>query len=224
MSKKYVFSDSDYNSGDGMMTSVWGPPMWHMLHTISFNYPINPTDEQRKQYWNFYTNLQNILPCRYCRENLANNLTKLPLTMDVFKSRDTLSRYVYTLHETVNTMLGKSSGLCYEDVRDRYEHFRSRCLENPKKISKSTKLINNKLEKGCTEPLYGVKSKCVLNIVPRDDRLSSFKMDPKCVLKKGGKESSQEKGTKKGSKKGSKKAGSKKAGSKKAGSKKGSKK
>ena len=101
--------------------------------------------------------------------------------MDVFKNRDTLSRYIYNLHETVNTMLGKSSGLTYEEVRDRYEHFRSRCLEDPKKMNKS------KIEKGCTEPLYGVKSKCVLSIVPRDGRLASFKMDPKCVLKKNGK-------------------------------------
>ena len=179
MSKKYIFSDSDYNSGDGMMTSVWGPALWHVLHTVSFNYPINPTEDQKKHYFNFYNNLQNILPCRYCRENLAKNLVKLPLVMDVFKNRDSLSRYVYQLHETVNTMLNKKSGLSYGDVRDRYEHFRSRCLTDPKKIKQKPNV-----ESGCTEPLYGVKSKCILNIVPRDDRLNSFKMDPKCILKK----------------------------------------
>jgi hypothetical protein len=55
-------------------------------------------------------------------------------------------------------------------------------------------------EKGCTEPLYGLKSKCVLNIIPRDNRISSFKMDPKCVLKKGNSDK-----PKKGSKKKTKK-------------------
>ena len=180
MSKKYVFSESDYNSGDGMMTSIWGPTMWHSLHTISFNYPIKPTAEQKKQYSNFYKSIQYILPCKYCRENLQKNLEKYPMTKSIFKSRDTLSRYVYELHEMVNTLLNKKSGLSYEDVRDRYEHFRSRCLENPKKIKKDT-------ETGCTEPLYGVKSKCVLNIIPRDNRTSSFKIDSKCVLRKSGK-------------------------------------
>jgi len=199
MSKKYIFSESDYNSGDGMMTSVWGPPMWHVLHTISFNYPIKPTNEQKIFYYNFYSNLKNILPCKYCRDNLANNMTTLPLTMDVFKNRSTLSKYVYQLHELINTMLGKSSGLSYEDVRDRYEHFRSRCLENPSKIKK----VEDNKEKGCTEPLYGLKSKCVLNIIPRDNRISSFKMDPKCVLKKGTKADSDK--PKKGSKKKTKK-------------------
>ena len=174
MSNKYVFSEKDYMSGDGMMTSVWGPPMWHVLHTISFNYPIKPTKEQKKDYYKFYANLQNILPCKYCRDNLANNLESLPLTSKIMKSRETLSRWVYNLHEIVNSMLGKKSGLCYDDVRDRYEHFRSRCIET----------MDTKIEKGCTEPLYGVKSKCVINIVPKDNRKSSFKMDPKCVLKK----------------------------------------
>ena len=194
MSTKYIFSDLDYISGDGMMTAVWGPPMWHMLHTISFNYPINPSEEHKKNYFNFYSNLQNILPCKYCRDNLTNNFKKLPLTMDIFKSRDSLSRYVYLLHETINTMLGKTSGLCYESVRDRYEHFRSRCLEDPKKNT-----TKSKIEKGCTEPLYGVKSKCVLNIVPLDARLNSFKIDPKCILKRN-------KNIKKSSKKSSKKS------------------
>ena len=38
-------------------------------------------------------------------------MTTLPLTMDVFKNRLTLSKYVYQLHELINTMLGKASGL-----------------------------------------------------------------------------------------------------------------
>ena len=178
LKSKNVFNINDFNSNDGMMTSVWGPPTWHLLHTISFNYPIEPTKEQKKQYYTFYKNLKNVLPCRYCRDNLKNNFKKLPLTKEVFKNRDTLSRYVYDLHEMVNKMLGKDSGLSYKEVRDRYEHFRSRCLEDPNKI------VDENKEKGCTEPLYGVKSKCVLNIVPRDERVNSFKMDPKCVIKK----------------------------------------
>ena len=202
---KYIFSEKDYISGDGMMTSVWGPPMWHVLHTISFNYPIDPTVEHKQYYYDFYNNLQNILPCRYCRENLCKNLQKLPLNKDVFKNRTTLSKWVYDLHEMVNTMLGKKSGLSYNDVRDRYEHFRSRCLEDPKKIvhKPSTK------ETGCVEPLYGLKSKCILNIVPKTSKKSSFKMDSRCILKRNNIIEEPKKVSKKVSKKNSKK-GSKK--------------
>ena len=34
--KKRVFTKKDFCSGDGMLTSVWGPSMWHNLHTMSF--------------------------------------------------------------------------------------------------------------------------------------------------------------------------------------------
>jgi hypothetical protein len=178
------FTQADYNSGDGMLTSVWGPPLWHILHTISFNYPIHPTEEDKKHYYKYYKSLKYILPCRFCRDNLDNNLKNHKLTKAIMKNRETLSRWVYELHEIVNLMLQKKSGLTYEDVRDRYEHFRSRCLVNPEEI-----IIKNEKgkESGCTEPLYGVKSKCVLNIVPRDERLNSFKIDPKCIIKKGNK-------------------------------------
>ena len=80
-----VFTKEDYDSNNGMMTSIWGPPMWHFLHCISFNYPVNPTKEQKKNYYKFYSNLVNVLPCKYCRDNLSKNLQKHPLTMSVFE-------------------------------------------------------------------------------------------------------------------------------------------
>ena len=36
-SKNRVFTKKNYASGDGMLTSVWGPSLWHYLHTMSFN-------------------------------------------------------------------------------------------------------------------------------------------------------------------------------------------
>jgi hypothetical protein len=176
MENKNPFTLDDYNSGDGMMTSIWGPPMWHILHTISFNYPIKPTQEDKNHYYDFYKNIKNILPCKYCRDNLVKNLKNHKLTKSIFKNRETLSIWVYELHEIVNKMLEKKSGLSYNDVRNRYEHFRSRCLIDRK--------IKTSGESGCTESLYGVKSKCVINIVPRNSNTLSFKMDPKCIIKK----------------------------------------
>ena len=32
-----TYTKKDYNSNEGMLTSVWGPGMWHFLHIISFN-------------------------------------------------------------------------------------------------------------------------------------------------------------------------------------------
>jgi len=183
------FTNEDYNSGDGMLTSIWGPAMWLFLHTMSFNYPVNPSEDQKKYYYKFLKNLANILPCKYCRDNYKENLKTHKLNKSVMKNRDSLSRWVYELHEMVNKRLNKESGLTYEEVRERFEHFRSRCLVEPDSIKSSNKSSNkdSTKEKGCTEPLYGVKSKCVINIIPRDNRINSFKMDPKCIISKGNK-------------------------------------
>jgi hypothetical protein len=179
---KRVFTKKDYNAGDGMLTSVWGAPMWHYLHTMSFNYPVNPTPQDKTHYRNFVLNLQYVLPCKYCRINLKNNFKKKPLQMCDMANRETFSRYIYELHETVNKMLKKNSNLTYCEVRERYEHFRSRCTEEkPKVFTFKKSVTRRKKEKGCTEPLYGKKSKCVINIVPQEDKSKTFKMDKKCI-------------------------------------------
>ena len=191
--KNLVYSKEDYNSGDGMLTSVWGPSMWHFLHTMSFNYPVNPTKEDKKNYKDFILSLRNVLPCKYCRMNLKNNFKKVPMNAENMKNRENFSKYIYQLHETINQMLNKKSNLTYEDVRERYEHFRSRCTEEkPKvftflrqKLQGKTKK-NRVKEKGCTEPLYGKKSKCIIKIVPQEDKGSTFQMDEKCLKSRVG--------------------------------------
>jgi hypothetical protein len=184
--KKKTFNKKDFGSGDGFLTTVWGPAFWFAIHTMSFNYPVNPSHQDKQHYKDYIYNLRYVLPCKYCRINLTNNLEKKPLSLCHMKNRETFSRYIYELHELVNKMLKKKSKLTYCDVRERYEHFRSRCTEEKGKIFKfyktktKTKTIK-KNEKGCTEPLYGKKSKCIINIVPQEDKTETFHMDKKCI-------------------------------------------
>ena len=50
---------------------------------------------------------------------------------------------------------------------DRYELFRARCIND--RIGEKRKQKKPKKEKGCVKPLYkGQKSKCVINIVPKN--------------------------------------------------------
>ena len=161
-----TFKKKDYYSGDGMLTTVWGPSMWHYLHTMSFNYPVNPTSEDKKHYREFMMSLQYVLPCKYCRQNLKNNYKVYPLTASDMASRDTFSRYVYQLHEMVNKLLKKKSGLSYCDVRERYEHFRSRCTEDRPKIFdvKGERLKKKELDK--QEHKHTKKIKAVKKVAP----------------------------------------------------------
>lgn len=181
----HAFSKEDYNSNDGMLTTVWGPSQWHVLHTMSFNYPVAPTSKDKRNYRNYILSLQNVLPCGKCRENLRKNFKKMPLMMKHMKSRHTFSKYIYDLHELINDMLGKKSGLSYEQVRNTYENFRSRCLATDKEKEKIQRILNKtvKKESGCTKPLYGKKAKCILRIVPQEDKQPTFKVDSQCVKK-----------------------------------------
>jgi len=162
------YTQTDYQSGEGMLTTVWGPSLWHFLHTMSFNYPVQPTREQKDHYRAFILSLEHILPCKYCRINLKKNFKSVPLRYSEMKNRDTFSRYIYRLHEHINQMLHKKSGLTYEEVKERYEHFRARCAPV------------TKIESGCTESLYGKKSKCVIKIVPQEKNCNTFQMDESC--------------------------------------------
>ncbi len=182
-----TFDKEDYESSDGMLTSVWGPSLWHSIHTISFNYPVNPDQKTKKKYYNFILSLKDVLPCKYCRDNFPKNLKTINFSMADMKSRETFSLAMYKLHEEVNRMLGKKSNLKFSEVRDRYETFRARCLDDKGskiKFHKKTKKNGPVKEKGCVKPLHGVKSKCVIKIVPKDEKCSTFQMDPKCKLKR----------------------------------------
>tara|TARA_B110000008_G_C16965740_1_gene561940 strand:+ start:879 stop:1514 length:636 start_codon:yes stop_codon:yes gene_type:complete len=190
-----TFKKKDFESGDGMLTTVWGPSIWHFLHTMSFNYPVKPTREQKKQYKDFIMSLGKILPCKHCRNNYPKNLKSRPITNNVLKNRHNFSKWMYDFHEQVNKMLKKKSGLSFNKVRNRYENFRSRCTDDSEKKekrvvlrykTKTRKKIRETLkkEKGCTEPLFGKKSKCIIKIVPKDKKVKTFQMDKKCIKRR----------------------------------------
>jgi len=176
-----TFQKRHFQSGDGMMTAVWGPSLWHTLHTISFNYPLRPTKADKHRYKTFMMSLSNVLPCAKCRSNLGVYYASHPLTAKCLSSRAPFSMYVYKLHERVNKLLGKQSGLTYCDVRERYEHFRARC--DPK--SRKTLVADKEAKgKGCSDALHGKKAKCILSIVPASKRCKTMNIHSSCLKKR----------------------------------------
>lgn len=175
-----VFDAEDYQSNDGMQTAIFGPVFWMALHLISFNYPMRPTEVQKKQYKRYIEATGDVLPCRYCRENFRSNYERASQPED-FDSREHLSQFVYRLHEEVNKMLNKPSGMSFEDVRELYEGFRSRCLSPDEKA----KILAQSYELGCKEPKHaGTKGKCVVTIVPRERTKESLVVDHACRLRR----------------------------------------
>ena len=176
ITRKKIFSKNNYNSSNGMLTAVWGPGLWHYLHTMSFNYPVNPTNKEKNEYKSFIISLKNVLPCKYCRINLKKNLKINPITNACMKNRETFSKYIYNLHEIINKNLGKKSNLTYEIIKDRYENFRASC-NNDNKVFYFNK------ENGCTNPLYGKKAKSIIKIVPQETICKTLEIDKECIKK-----------------------------------------
>jgi len=133
-------ADSDKNNG--LITKIWGPELWTSMHCISFGYPLEPTDEHKTNYKNYFTLVGDILPCKYCRESYKEFIVKDPLTDDVMKNRENLTRWLYRIHNKVNDKLETEYGIEYEDVVARYESYRAKCAKKP-----------SEHQKGCLVPL-----------------------------------------------------------------------
>ena len=52
-----------------MDPSFWGKSTWLYLHTLTFNYPLNPTEEDKIKYYNHFKQLGDMLPCPSCAES-----------------------------------------------------------------------------------------------------------------------------------------------------------
>ena len=103
-----------------MNQNIWGPHLWFSLHTISFNYPISPSNNDMKDYKNFFINLENVIPCSVCKKNYIRHLKEHPIN-DYLDNRKKLVYWVIDMHNMVNAEIGKKI-LSYEYVIKKYEN------------------------------------------------------------------------------------------------------
>jgi hypothetical protein len=96
-----------YNNIDNMNPKIWGRHIWKSLHLISLGYPSKPEIKDKKDYYAFFMNVGNVLPCETCRNNYYKHLKELPLDDAVMSSKEALVKWVIDLHNIVNRDLGK---------------------------------------------------------------------------------------------------------------------
>lgn len=132
------------NSGNGMITKIWGPGLWIGMHSISFGYPMEPTNEQKLAYKQYFQLVADVLPCRYCRESYKEFISTGDTVLDdaALENRESLSRWLYRIHERVNKKLGVDYHVSYEDVARRFESYRAKCDKN----------TTNEKAQGCVVP------------------------------------------------------------------------
>ena len=87
-----------------MFNNQWGPHGWIFLHSITFQYPMNPSINDKKNYYNFFHSLQYILPCPKCKNHYSDHLKNNPIQLN---SRLDLIHWLIKVHNNVNKSLNK---------------------------------------------------------------------------------------------------------------------
>lgn len=107
----------------GLNSNIWGPGAWVFLHSISLTYPNDPTENDKKMYKIFFDSLGYLLPCNECSNHYNDYLSKNPLNDEVLRSKETLTFWLYNVHNNVNHLLNKEKieyNTFIENYKDMY--------------------------------------------------------------------------------------------------------
>jgi len=107
-----------------MNPQIWGPHAWFFLHTITLSYPENPSETDKKQMYDFFMSLSNILPCLNCMRHFKNHMNKYPIT-PFLDNRKLLVSWLVMLHNMVNVSTKKPT-MTVDEVMELYKRHYTR--------------------------------------------------------------------------------------------------
>lgn len=90
-----------------MLPEIWGRTAWNFIHIVTLGYPDDPSEQDKINYYNFFQDLQYVLPCAKCRQNLAEHMQKNPITDETLSNRANLVKWGIDMHNIVNYYTGK---------------------------------------------------------------------------------------------------------------------
>lgn len=117
------------DTNNDLLTKIWGPHFWISLHSVTFGFPDKPTSIQKTQYKKYFELVGDVLPCHYCRNSYKKFISygSTKLTDKVFENKNSLTKWLYDIHNAVNRKLSVDYGVSYDDVVKKYETYKSDC-------------------------------------------------------------------------------------------------
>lgn len=91
-----------------MHSKIWGPFCWHIMHIVTYNYPIEPTEKHKNTIKKFFTSLRYILPCIICRQHYSKKLVQHPITR-FYNDKRKLIEWCINMHNEVNRIFKRRS-------------------------------------------------------------------------------------------------------------------
>jgi hypothetical protein len=110
-----------------MQVDEWGQKLWSPIHCISFNQTDILEADQKVIIENFFTNLKDVLPCKYCRQSYQEYIKILPISL----YSDTVhgcAFWLYIIHAFVNKKLNKPNA-SFKDVCSYYLNKKAKCTK-----------------------------------------------------------------------------------------------
>lgn len=121
---------------------IWGRPFWFLLHTITLNYPNQPTEIDIADYSQFVRLFQKMLPCETCQQHFGEFIKQYPIEKYLQKKEDFIL-WMNTAHNNVN----KSNGKEEMSVNDMIEIYRLMYLDPSQKKLQSFFTFHDKSKK-----------------------------------------------------------------------------
>jgi hypothetical protein len=94
---------------------IWGPQIWNLLHAIPFR--INYIEKIPTALY-LINNIYLALPCEEChnhtKEYIQNNKLILSNDINITKSKEEITLYLFNFHNEVNKKLGKETLSSFE--------------------------------------------------------------------------------------------------------------
>lgn len=89
-----------------MNPKIWGPKAWFFLHSITFNYPENPSAQEKKDHYDFFKILGIVLPCETCKKHYEEHLGDGTTLRIALNSRTTFISWLIDIHNQINVQNG----------------------------------------------------------------------------------------------------------------------
>lgn len=115
---------------NNLSPNFWGKNMWFSLFSVAFGYPDYPTENDKINYKTFFELMGDVLPCSKCRKSYKNHINSgnTKLNYDIFKSRKSLTKWLYLLQNKTNNT--SYSNYEYKEIVKKYESNRISCNNN----------------------------------------------------------------------------------------------
>lgn len=145
-----------------MDVRFWGPSFWSTMEFVCFNYPAQPTEQQKTQTLQFFQSIARVLPCESCKTHFIELIKKYPPTLS---NRDQLSRWIVDMHNHVNQRLGKPI-MDYKTILAKYENLNaSTCKSSECPMHVAQGSDNDKTCSNASRYIYIIGIPCLVLIL-----------------------------------------------------------